>query len=563
MYNNNNNIQINNNNQTRGIRPTPKCRVKCNTSFKICLRHYERTVAYNGDCSYGEVIVAPNEYSKIHQIKFNFTWMRDFSLILEAFHTSGSGRYATKKRLLLHSFQEAIEVSPDWKEETIRTNQTTITAKIRVLCDRYYYGKDCSQKCSPRNDRYGHYECDEKGKKCLSGWKGDYCDIPICAEGCRNGTCKTPGKCDCSEGYEGALCDKCRVYPGCQHGSCKKPWECNCEDGWGGSFCDKDLNYCTRHRPCVNGLCFNTGQGSYTCECVLGFTGVNCDIPVSDCSTAPCRNGGTCSQSPPGSNYTCDCPLGFTGLNCEKPISASCNLKPCENGGTCSNGPSGYLCICPPGYSGVNCENRLNHCDQSPCLNGATCQPSRFSSSSYICNCRAGFNGTHCENNIDDCVSDSLCFNGGTCIDGDNSYTCLCNAGFTGPNCQSVIRSSDYCSSNPCSNGGQCTDLDNGFYCKCLPGYAGTDCSIRIREISEKFLEEDGPDPSFGNYLSKSQTAMISVILCIIPFVLLYILSLRRIRAQERQRYENEEAIRQNVENSAKKCLQNNVFTRS
>uniref|UniRef100_T1JZP4 Notch ligand N-terminal domain-containing protein n=1 Tax=Tetranychus urticae TaxID=32264 RepID=T1JZP4_TETUR len=139
-----------------GIHRTAECKTKCNISLKICLRHYKNKM--------------------IHQIKFNFTWVREFAITLEAFHTSGSGRDATKKRLLMHSFQEAVIVSSAWKEKTILTNQTIIVAQMRVLCDRYYFGEGCFQKCSP---------C-------------DYCDILVCAGGCHNGTCKTPGKCACT-----------------------------------------------------------------------------------------------------------------------------------------------------------------------------------------------------------------------------------------------------------------------------------------------------------------------------------------------------------------------------
>lgn len=63
-----------------------------------------------------------------------------------------------------------------------------------------------------------------------------------------------------------------------------------------------DLNYCTHHKPCANGAtCMNTGQGSYTCACLPGFTGLNCDLEVRECDSQPCRNGGHCLVSPEGS----------------------------------------------------------------------------------------------------------------------------------------------------------------------------------------------------------------------------------------------------------------------
>lgn len=133
----------------------------------------------------------------------------------------------------------------------------------------------------------------------------------------------------CRVGFSGRYCDDCIRYPGCLHGTCQQPWQCNCQEGWGGLFCNQgeclgflhsvaiwflacqkiklstkkknlfsDLNYCTHHKPCLNGAtCTNTGQGSYTCSCPPGYTGASCEIEVNECSGNPCRNGGSCSVS--------------------------------------------------------------------------------------------------------------------------------------------------------------------------------------------------------------------------------------------------------------------------
>ncbi len=134
-------------------------------------------------------------------------------------------------------------------------------------------------------------------------------------------------------GFSGRYCDDCIRYPGCLHGTCQQPWQCNCQEGWGGLFCNQgkfterlttllvqsdsfvshfdsivskccfllifpDLNYCTHHKPCLNGAtCTNTGQGSYTCSCLPGYTGASCEIQVNECSGNPCRNGGSCTVS--------------------------------------------------------------------------------------------------------------------------------------------------------------------------------------------------------------------------------------------------------------------------
>lgn len=69
-------------------------------------------------------------------------------------------------------------------------------------------------------------------------------------------------------------------------------------------------------------------------------------------------------------NYTCDCPLGYSGRNCEI-LASLCTTNPCTNGGTCIQGPSGYMCICPPGDfdANNNCQ-KFTGCHQIPCRNG-------------------------------------------------------------------------------------------------------------------------------------------------------------------------------------------------
>ncbi|KAK7008549.1 Basement membrane-specific heparan sulfate proteoglycan core protein [Halocaridina rubra] len=72
-------------------------------------------------------------------------------------------------------------------------------------------------------------------------------------------------------------------------------------------------------QPCgTRGQCVDdpgTSHG-YTCICIEGYGGRDCEIEPGVCSIIqPCRNGGACIGS--GDKYSCRCPLGFAGQHCE------------------------------------------------------------------------------------------------------------------------------------------------------------------------------------------------------------------------------------------------------
>jgi len=53
----------------------------------------------------------------------------------------------------------------------------TLSYRYRVVCDAGYYGRGCSTSCLPRDDKFGHYACDNNGLRiCDDGWTGQYCD---------------------------------------------------------------------------------------------------------------------------------------------------------------------------------------------------------------------------------------------------------------------------------------------------------------------------------------------------------------------------------------------------
>lgn len=46
----------------------------------------------------------------------------------------------------------------------------------------------------------------------------------------------------------------------------------------------------------------------------------------------------------------------------------------CLHGGHCVNTGNTHYCKCPADYTGSYCESQFDHCENKPCLNGATCR---------------------------------------------------------------------------------------------------------------------------------------------------------------------------------------------
>ena len=64
-----------------------------------------------------------------------------------------------------------------------------------------------------------------------------------------------------------------------------------------------------------NGECFENDSGEVYCNCNEGFEGADCSINVFECLSLPCKNGGTCHVGI--RMYTCSCLPGYIGVNCE------------------------------------------------------------------------------------------------------------------------------------------------------------------------------------------------------------------------------------------------------
>ena len=69
---------------------------------------------------------------------------------------------------------------PDWQTTSNRGATVSVTYRTRVRCSPHYYGA-CMKFCHGRDDRFGHYDCDNNGDKvCHQGWMGANCETGTC-----------------------------------------------------------------------------------------------------------------------------------------------------------------------------------------------------------------------------------------------------------------------------------------------------------------------------------------------------------------------------------------------
>ncbi|KAJ3613163.1 hypothetical protein NHX12_019415 [Muraenolepis orangiensis] len=506
------------------------CDPDCRTFFSVCLKNFQ-TVVSPGDCIFGSAIT-PGA----------------FSLIIEAWHSPASDLpgVTTNPEFLISSFamQRQLGIGHEWSRDVQSGKQTELRYSYRFVCNENYYGDTCSKICTPRDDHFGHYTCTPDGQiACQPGWKGEYCQEPICLEGCseRSGNCTLPGECKCREGWQGALCDVCKRHPSCQHGTCKEAWQCTCDEGWGGLLCDQDLNYCTNHRPCANGAsCMNTGQGSYTCTCLPGFTGVDCDTEVKECDSQPCQNGGRCLDTENG--YGCACPEGFEGTHCEHRM-LTCSDRPCFHNGKCREKDNGrsYECECPAGFTGLNCEKKADKCTSLQCTNGGHCV---LHGNLWVCSCRAGFTGQRCETNVNECATNP-CANGATCTDRINDYYCTCAPGSMGRNC---TKPTDRCAGQQrCLNGGTCISGAAGAVgrpsCLCPAGYSGPRCGTYDvpLDVTPSPMNHDR-EPGAPGHLSWAAVGLGVGLVALLVLLCMVLVVVRHVRNQ-RSRGRDSEAL--------------------
>jgi hypothetical protein len=100
-------------------------------------------------------------------------------------------------------------------------------------------------------------------------------------------------------------------------------------------------------------------QPLYTTAVTLAPTEIRTSPHINECQSFPCQHAGVCIDEVAA--YTCVCIDGFSGPNCEIDIN-ECVSKPCQNGANCTDVLAGYICHCVDGFNGSNCEIDIDEC---------------------------------------------------------------------------------------------------------------------------------------------------------------------------------------------------------
>jgi Notch-like protein len=266
-------------------------------------------------------------------------------------------------------------------------------------CPGNFYGVTC------QNDLAQYFgDC---GSPCLNGG--------VCNQITGSGGAPNTFKCDCVDpNWTGTYCETavvCSPNPCMNNGACRRGQDgkalCVCPGDYAGDTCETPLmtyfqnTYlalqadCRFGSPCMNGGTCTAGvTGAYSCKCLNGYFGVQCETPTA-CSPNPCDHDGICDMV--DGEVVCYCPAGTIGSTCQWMLPdflvPDCRFVPCENGGTCNLVDTTFQCSCPDNWSGDWCE-LSSHCDPSPCSNGGSCY---FNGENPVCFCEGNWFGPLCQ----------------------------------------------------------------------------------------------------------------------------------------------------------------------
>lgn len=282
-----------------------------------------------------------------------------------------------------------------------------------IISVSFFYVGSCSpSSCSDHGRCYGTVG---NGSKCVcdDNWFGtncefegpDLCQSPYVQNCFGHGVCSyyvdeqgdTRFSCECDFGYE--MIHECATI------------EPN------NNFCLRRNNVCLNGGTChstvgdgslaVDGNC----DCGYTCDCPPGelvpaqliavllfsvspsdYHGVNCSVPFDACD-GQCVNG-DCSVIAGGHYFECACSEGFTGVHCDVAITEA----PVTEEPGCGQ-------QCPPQPSCANnTSDSITHCVNSLC-SSHTRSPHCVSTGSaggeaHVCLCAEGWGGTYCNQTL-------------------------------------------------------------------------------------------------------------------------------------------------------------------
>ena len=465
------------------------------------------------------------------------------------------GKYVTLGHILddydFEVTQQLKKHKPEWYERSIWLHADN---KYETCCDDNGWIRDEAKKINRKN-YWGMNEPNSDNEKCVELFGGDQSSY-------NNGRMNDV-TCDKDRSYAlcETRCDPCHPNPCWNQGMCIEAQpqkievpgspasplgaltqfniQCDCQDGFEGNFCETEV---TPTNPCGSSPCAgaklnikqsngapvaagecssSTDLKSYTCQCLLGLEGENCDNDIDYCSSNPCKNGGKCADLSTTQGrtietlkvYECDCSgTGFEGVNCDMLVD-ECSPNPCKNNGECTDKINSFECDCKPGYEGETCDNSINECASNPCsthvlpisddncpgntdVNQVCCLDLN---NEYECVCKKGSKSSNPKftnpNKSDKCDVDILecdsnpCKNGGNCVEDSDAnkldfFRCECAEGWTGDLCQKTI---DFCENVDCgeeTGGGSCKNGATGYTCNCNVGFEGENCEVDIDECA-------------------------------------------------------------------------------
>jgi len=287
--------------------------------------------------------------------------------------------------------------------------------------------------------------------------------------------------------------------------------------------CD-DVDECTDLSPCHANATCDTTFGGFNCTCADGYVGDGdildldgnptsgtcdneCDVANGSDFVHNCHGNATCTDN--DGSYECECLIGFSGDGtvCEDVDECAIPQKrqALENNCDVTLVVSTLLALMSVAVTmdgdGLTCSN-VDKCDVANgsdfvhnCALNATCTDTE---GSFECECDVEYsgNGTVCED-VDECANPALqnairsrYVEHAACTNTDGSYECGCDAGYEGDGlveCTNTDECLDAALHN-CHADASCND--GGLNCTCDQGYYGD--GVTCDNVNECDGEEDG-----------------------------------------------------------------------